>query len=271
MTFALTNQLLNPSKNHRIVASLVLYQNDAQMLRKLLSSIAHTPLDITLFVVDNSPTAELSSIFKDIEYVEYSHNPANPGFGTSHNLAISKIKGAEYYAVLNPDVYFSPEVIPELIDYLDHNIDIGLIQPKICFPNGVIQCLCKRYPSLFVLFVRRFVPKQLHFLCQSYLDWFEMKDMGYDKITDVTYLSGCFMVFRKEYLDDIGYFDENIFMYFEDADITIRMAEKYRSIFYPHVQVFHYWAKGSYTSWRLALINIQSAFYFFCKHGWKII
>ena len=48
-----------------------------------------------------------------------------------------------------------------------------------------------------------------------------MRDVGYDKITDVIYLSGCFMLFRKEYLDEIGYFDENIFMYFEDADITI--------------------------------------------------
>ena len=131
--------------------------------------------------------------------------------------------------------------------------------------------LCKRYPSLFILFARRFLPKQLHFLFQNYLDWFEMRDMGYDKITDVIYLSGCFMLFRKKYLDEIGYFDENIFMYFEDADITIRMSEKYRSVFYPHVQVFHHWAQGSYSSWKLALINIQSALYFFRKHGWKII
>ena len=260
---------MNIKKN--IVASLVLYENDYKMIERLLSSISQTQLLIKLLVVDNSPTAKLSSTFSDVHYVDYHHNPSNPGFGASHNLAISKIENADYYIVLNPDVYFQPEVIPELIDFLDTNVDVGLIQPKICFPNGDTQYLCKRYPSLFILFSRRFIPKQLHFIFQNYLDWFEMRDMGYDKITDVIYLSGCFMVFRKKYLDEIGYFDENIFMYFEDADITLRMSQKYRSIFYPHVQVFHHWAQGSYTSWKLALINIQSAFYFFRKHGWKII
>jgi GT2 family glycosyltransferase len=259
------------NKNKKIVASLVLYNNEPLMIYQLLSSISNTILDITLYVVDNSPTAELSELFVNIKCARYYHTPSNPGFGASHNFAISKIKDADYHIVLNPDVYFAPEVIPKLIDYLDENIDVGLIQPKICFPNGDTQYLCKQYPSLFILFARRFMPKQLHFLFQSYLDWFEMRDMGYDKITDITYLSGCFMLFRKKYLDEIGYFDENIFMYFEDADITIRMSEKYRSVFYPHVQVFHHWAQGSYSSWKLALINIQSAFYFFRKHGWKII
>jgi GT2 family glycosyltransferase len=264
---------VNPTidRRSRIGASLVLYENDIQMLKKLLSSIASTPLTIDLVVVDNSPTANLSVLFKDIKYIQYYHDPTNPGFSTSHNRAISYIQDTDYCVILNPDIYFGPEVIPELINYLDRHAEIGLIQPKICFPNGDIQYLCKRYPSLFILFFRRFVPKPLHFLFQSHLDWFEMKDMEYDKIVDVTYLSGCFMLFRKKYLDEIGCFDENIFMYFEDADITIRMAEKYRSVFYPHVQVFHYWAKGSYNSWKLALVNVQSAIYFFCKHGWKII
>jgi GT2 family glycosyltransferase len=262
---------VNPTLDRRIGASLVLYKNDIQMLQSLLSSIANTPLKIELFIVDNSPTAELSTIFKDIKYIHYSHNPTNPGFSVSHNKAISNIKDTDYCIVLNPDVYFGAEVIPELIKYLDQNTEIGLIQPKICFPNGDIQYLCKRYPSLFILLIRRFVPKFLHVLFQEYLDWFEMKDMEYSKIVDVVYLSGCFMVFRKKYLDEIGHFDENIFMYFEDADITIRMAEKYRSVFYPHVQVFHYWTRGSYSSWKLALVNVKSAFYFFCKHGWKII
>ena len=259
------------NKYKKVFASLVLYKNDPLMIEKLLLSIHDTQLEIKLFVVDNSPTSELSKIFISTNYVDYYHNPFNPGFGASHNLTISKIKDADYHIVLNPDVYFSPEVIPELIDYLDNNTDVGLIQPKICFPNGDTQYLCKRYPSLFILFARRFLPKLLHFFFQSYLDWFEMRDMEYDKIADVIYLSGCFMLFRRKYLDEIGYFDENIFMYFEDADITIRMAKKYRTVFYPHVQVFHHWAQGSYTSWKLALINIQSAFYFFKKHGWKII
>jgi GT2 family glycosyltransferase len=253
--------------------SLVLYKNDSEILSQTLSSISNSLIPYRMSIVDNSPTSELQDLCIKFPNVDYYHNPSNPGFGASHNMAIDKLHSekAPYHLILNPDVYFTPNTISELIKYLEQNEDIGLIQPKICFPDGATQYLCKRYPSLFVLFLRRFIPKQLHFLFKNYLDWFEMRDMGYDKITDVIYLSGCFMLFRKEYLDEVGYFDENIFMYFEDADITLRMSKKYRTIFYPHVQIFHYWAQGSYNSWRLALINIQSAFYFFQKHGLKII
>ena len=59
-------------------------------------------------------------------------------------------------------------------------------------------------------------------------------------------------------------------MYLEDADINLRMAKKYKTVFYPHVHIFHHWAKGSYKSLKLTIINIQSAIYFFNKHGWKI-
>jgi GT2 family glycosyltransferase len=256
-----------------LTASLVLYQNAPNIVGETLSSISDTLVEYRLCVVDNSPTNELQDLCTRFPNVEYYHNPSNPGFGSGHNIAIlrSNAEAAPYHLILNPDLYFEPHVIPELIDYLKQHNDIGLIQPKICFPSGDTQYLCKRYPSLLVLFIRRFIPKKLHFLFANYLDYFEMKDTGYNKVFDAIHLSGCFMLFRKKCLDEIGYFDENLFMYFEDVDITIRMSKKYRSVYYPYVQVFHYWARGSHNSWQLAIAHIQAAFYFFCKHGWKII
>jgi GT2 family glycosyltransferase len=257
----------------KLTVSLVLYQNAPKIVSETLSSITNTLIEYKLCIIDNSPTPKLQALCINFPYIEYYHNPSNPGFGTAHNMAILKLNSEEapYHLILNPDLYFEPSVIPALINYLEQHHEIGLIQPKICFPSGKTQNLCKRYPSLLVLFIRRFIPKQLHFPFRDYLDYFEMKDMGYNKIADPIHLSGCFMLFRKKYLDEIGYFDEIFFMYFEDVDITIRMSAKYRSVFYPYVQVFHYWARGSHTSWRLAIAHARSAFYFFCKHGWKII
>ncbi|AFY32513.1 glycosyltransferase [Calothrix sp. PCC 7507] len=254
----------------KITASLVLYENNYNMLRQAIMSTINTALKIHLYIVDNSPKPELETVFKDLDVSYYYNNGNNIGFGKAHNLAISQSGISDYHLVINPDIYFDSNVIIKLIDYLENHPDIGLIQPKIYFPNGDIQYLCKRYPTLFALFVRRFIPKKLHFLLKNYLDWYEMRDMGYENIENVIYLSGCFMLFRRKYLDEIGYFDENIFMYLEDADITLRMAKKYRTVFYPHVHIFHHWAKGSYKSLKLTLINIQSAIYFFNKHGWKL-
>ena len=236
-------------------------------------SLLNTPIKISLSVVDNSPSPELAKIFDtlnafDVDY--FYNNGLNFGFGKAHNLALGRGKEYDYHLVMNPDVYFEPNVLVELVNYLEENLDVGLIQPKIYYPHGEIQYLCKRYPSVFLLFARRFIPKPLQKLFKNYLDWYEMRDIGYERIIDVPYLSGCFMLLRRKYLDEIGFFDDNIFMYLEDADLTLRMSQKYRSIFYPHVHIYHHWAKGSYKSFRLMLVTIQSSFYLFRKHGWRI-
>ena len=229
-------------------ASLVLYKNDQNVLLQTLSSLINTPIDCTLSIVDNSPTDELRDLCNKFINVDYLYNPSNPGFGASHNIAILKSVSSDYHLILNPDAYFDSDVIPELLGYMNKNPDVGLIQPKICFPEGDIQYLCKRYPTFFAMLGRRFVPKSLQPLIKSYSDWYEMRDMGYDKISEVVYLSGCFMLFRTAYLREIGCFDDKFFMYLEDADITLRMSKKYKTIFYPHVQIFHHWARGSYRS-----------------------
>jgi GT2 family glycosyltransferase len=257
----------------KLGASLVLYKNDPEMIREAIASLNATPVDFRLVVVDNSPSDQLSSLIDtfDQSKVDYFHNHGmNLGFSKAHNIAISKLAECDYYLVMNPDIYFDPKLIVELLDYLDKNQEVGLVQPKICFPDGQLQYLCKRYPTFFALFARRFIPAIFQSTVKNYIDWYEMRDSGYNQIIDVPYLSGCFMLFRKQYLDQIGYFDENIFMYLEDADITLRMSQAYRSVFYPHVQIFHHWARGSHKSLRLTFVTIQSAFYFFSKHGWKL-
>ncbi|MBD2353375.1 glycosyltransferase family 2 protein [Tolypothrix sp. FACHB-123] len=254
-----------------LTASLVVYKNNPEMIKDAVNSLLNTSIEVKLYVIDNSPSPDLKNIFYNLNNVDYHYNNGNNlGFGKAHNVALSLLPDSDYHLVLNPDVFFENNVIPELIKYLEHNQDIGLISPKIYYPSGEIQYLCKNYPSLFLLFARRFIPQTFQFLMKNYLARYEMRETGYKEVMNVTYLSGCFMFFRRKYLDEIGYFDENIFMYLEDADITLRMAKKYRTVFYPYVHIVHHWAKGSYKSFKLTLINIQSAFYFFNKHGWKL-
>lgn len=252
-------------------ASLVTYRNDILMLKQLLDSFQKIPISSVLIVIDNSPTPELRDFFVLYDDVIYHHmNGENLGFGKAHNLALSKTPFSPYHLVLNPDIYFDENVVPELLDYLENNSEIGLIQPKVLFPDGQLQYLCKRYPTFLTFFVRRFIPKRFQFFIQKRMDWYEMRDTGYDQIMDVPVLSGCFMLFRREYLDEVGYFDDEMFMYCEDFDLTLRMARKYRTVFYPYVHVFHHWNRGSHKSLKLTWVFIRSAIYFFNKHGWRI-
>ena len=85
---------------------------------------------------------------------------------------------------------------------------------------------------------------------------------------NVPYLSGCFMLLRSEALKKVGLFDERFFMYPEDIDLTRRIREHYRTIFYPHVSVIHNHAQGSYKSKKLLWIHIINLIKYFNKWGW---
>ena len=85
---------------------------------------------------------------------------------------------------------------------------------------------------------------------------------------DVPYLSGCFMLLRNDCLRKIGLFDENIFLYTEDIDLTRRIHKHYRTVFYPDVSIYHIHERGSYKSLVPFLIHLRSAVKYFNKWGW---
>jgi GT2 family glycosyltransferase len=85
---------------------------------------------------------------------------------------------------------------------------------------------------------------------------------------NIPYLSGCFMLLRTSVLKEIGFFDERIFMYIEDADLTRRIHQRYKTVFYPDATIYHNYAKGSYKNFKLMLYNMHGAIIYFTKWGW---
>ena len=75
-----------------LTISVVTYRNDVTELMQTINSALNTKLNIRLYIIDNSPTNELESLFTDPR-VEYTFNGANVGFGAGHNIAIKKVLG----------------------------------------------------------------------------------------------------------------------------------------------------------------------------------
>jgi len=255
----------------KISISIVSYNSDRVIGDCLDSIFKHIKnVQYEIIIVDNGSTDNTVKIIKNnFKNVKLIKNDKNIGFGAAHNIAIKLGKG-KYHLVINPDIIFTENSIEKLLNFMEKNPDVGLISPKIVFPDGTIQYLCKRLPCLFDLCIRRFTPGFIQKLFKKRIDFFEMKDTGYNKIMDVYYLSGSFMLFRKSVLEKIGGFDENFFMYFEDADITHRIGEISRALFYPYTSVMHLWERGSHENIKLLLISLVSTVKYFNKWGWKI-
>jgi GT2 family glycosyltransferase len=218
-----------------------------------------------LILVDNSPDDKLRDIIKD-EKVSYIFTGRNLGFGRAHNLAIRQIiKRTDFHLVINSDISFSSKVLSTLINYMKNHPDVGQIMPKVLSPNGEIQYLCKLLPTPLDLIFRRFLPGGLF---QKRREKFELRFSGYNRIMEVPYLSGCFMLLRTVALEQVGNFDERFFMYPEDIDLTRRINAKFRTIYFPEVHIFHHHAKESYKNNRMLFIHIINMIKYFNKWGW---
>lgn len=256
--------------NILLSSCIVLYNNDIKVLKQTINSFLNTELSVRLILIDNSPLDDLKILQTD-NRIEYIHNPSNPGFGAAHNIAIKKSYelNSTYHLVLNPDVYFKKGTLEMICDFMDKNLNIGQLMPKVTYPNGEFQYLCKTNPTLFDLFARGFMPNIIKNIFQKRMDRYEYKDHDYeDVIFDIPYLSGCFMFLRTETLKKVGFFDDKIFMYLEDADLTRRFLEVSRTVYFPKAHIFHHFAKLTHKKVKFKWITVQSAFVYFNKWGW---
>jgi GT2 family glycosyltransferase len=248
-------------------ASIVVYKNAVEILEKTIESFLRSTLDSKLYIVDNSPTDRLKTLVNDPRII-YRFNNKNVGFGAGHNTILREILNeTKYHIILNPDVYFEEGVIQKLYAFMNQHSEIGQLMPKVLYPDGRLQPLCKLLPSPQTLIKRRFFNFYKSSLEKENYRY-ELRFSGYDKIMDVPFLSGCFMFLRTEALKKVGLFDERFFLYTEDADLSRRIHKHYRTVYFPRATIYHHYQRGSYRNFWLTWCNIQSAIRYFNKWGW---
>jgi len=251
-----------------LTGSIVLYNNSKQEVHAAVRSFLQVRMEKSLYLVDNS-SRRTSLDPETASLITHIHNQANLGFGAGHNIALQRALNNQqcpYHLVLNPDVSFEPGVITELIAFMEANEDVGLVAPKIRYPDGNLQYLCKLLPTPWDLIGRRFFPflpasKQRNRL-------YEMRFTDYERIMDIPFLSGSFMLLRTQAIQEAGMFDERYFLYMEDADLCRRIGEKYRTVHYPRVSVTHAYKKASYKKLKHLYQHMRSAVVYFNKWGW---
>jgi GT2 family glycosyltransferase len=251
-----------------ITASIVLYNTEESQLSRVLNCIIQSSVFDRVVIVDNSPTNSDSKLLH-LPHVTYIHAGKNLGYGAGHNIAIREIiDQSEFHFVLNPDIYFEPEAIHQMIARMRQDESIGQLMPKVVYPDGSLQYLCKLIPTPCDLFIRRFLRGPLKELARKKAENFELRFTCYNREMNVPYLSGCFMLFRVEALKEVGLFDERFFMYPEDVDITRRMHAQYRTLFFPKATIVHDHARESYKSKKMLWIHLTNLFKYFNKWGW---
>lgn len=266
-------------------ASLVLYKPDLATLERTLFALQEAgrvaredrELLLELTLVDNSCDAALHQHLGEwLEArraampdwaVHLLRSPGNVGYGRGNNLVIEEVR-SDYHLVVNPDLFLAPDALREALRFLEDNPETGLLTPAVFGEDGERHFLCKRHPTLLVMFLRSFSPKWLQSWFGPTLAEFEMLDCDYDKpIFDVEYPTGACMFFRTSVLRQIRGFDPDYFLHYEDADIGRRALQVARVIYVPKVRVVHQWARDTHRSWRSRLVTVRSGWLYWRKWG----
>lgn len=248
----------------KVSVSIVTHKTPVDELNNALSSLRRENVG-RIFIIDNSPDDSLKEFCRGKDLI-YTHVD-NRGFGAGHNIAIRRAiaEGFKYHLVLNADVRWNSDVIRILTEIMDSDSEIGLVSPRVVYPDGTLQYSCRLLPTPIDLVCKRFLPEKVS---ENRMKRYLLKEADHKKSFFPSYMTGCFLLFRIEALEDIGLFDERFFMYPEDIDITRRIHSKWKTRFSPEAEIIHDHKAASRRNLKMMRIHISNMIKYFNKWGW---
>jgi len=235
------NKLLNfvhiepctlPTSNDTLptVSIVILNYNGKGFLEACLSSLQRLnyPKEaMEIVLVDNGSndgsTDFVRKKFPDVEIVELKRNI---GFSAGNNVGIKKSKGA-FVAILNNDTVVDENWLIEMVKLMLKDPSIGIVAPKILFAKDPQRI---NNAGSFPLTNGWVVDRGIY-----------EKDKGqYDQVEEVFAACGAAMLCRRAMLEEVGGFDERLFAYFEDTDLSWRARLRgWKIVYTPYAVVYH--------------------------------
>jgi GT2 family glycosyltransferase len=216
-----------------VISIIILNHNGMKYIQQCIESVLKSEYDnFELLVVDNDSTDKSLDIikteFNDDDRIKVIRSNKNLGFAAGNNIGARHAKG-DYIVLLNIDTLVHPKWLRELITVMECDPAIGVAQPKLLLlDNKSLFDSAGDYLDFYGFSFRRGG------------EWLE-KDVGqYDTIHDIFSARGAALVTRKEIVQQIGLFDDDYFLDFEDIDFCwrVRLYGK-RVVFVPNSIVYH--------------------------------
>lgn len=181
-------------------------------------------IDSRVVVVDNySEDDSIAIISKWIadnncsSFVEIVDSGFNGGFASGNNFGISRIKST-YYLLLNSDTLIRKHSIREMLKAMDEDDQIGLLSPRLEWPDSLPQESCFRYHTP----ISEMIASSGTGIVLKLFSRFEVAHRISQASADYDWVSFACVLVRGQAFTDIGLLDDDFFMYFEDVDFCYR-------------------------------------------------
>jgi GT2 family glycosyltransferase len=188
--------------------------------------------DFEIIVVDNdSPDDSVLQLRKQLHDIDIISSGSNRGYAGGINFSIqtAKKKQPEYILVINNDTVVHSGFLDHLVAALEEN-------KKAAAACGTIYCYHDRMRIWYA--GGRFIPWRglaVHDQRNTLLAPEKLNG-----VRRVSFITGCLVLFRVSYLEDIGVEDERFFMYLDDIELSARILTKgYDLLYVPKAIVYH--------------------------------
>lgn len=221
---------------------IIVNTNTKRLVCECLESIyRHPPASsFEILVVDNASTdGSCEAIEAQFTGVRLIRNGRNLGFSEGNNRALEVARG-ENLLLLNSDTVVLPGSLDKLLEAMAADRSVGIVAPKLIYPDGTLQMSYGPIPNLFVAFCtffdvkRLFPPTARRAMRRSglsalagnsaagYLGWYSGQAPETHFIDRRTYVTAACILIRRKCYEQVGGLDPGFFMYVDDADYSLR-------------------------------------------------
>ena len=232
-----------------ITIIIVSYKSQKMIIRNL-EIIKKFPT----IIINNSRSDKFNTLIDDFKNIKLITPDLNLGYGRANNLGVNQSK-TPYFLIINPDILLNEKLINTLYStFLNYNDDIGVVGPSLYDSN------MKRRTNGSISHVKKIRGRKL----SSSINNIPEDNMCCD------FLVGCCLFMKKDFFIELGGFDKDFFMYFEDNDLCDRIIKNGKTVVeVPSAKVIHLEKssskKNSFQNYKLAIIHKISEYIYLKK------
>ncbi len=227
--------------NRPTVSVVIVNWNTREILRDCLRTVYEQTKEVEfeVIVVDNaSADGSADMVRTAFPRALLLANSTNRGFAAANNQGLEVAKG-RYVLLLNSDTLVLDGAIDKMVRFAEAHPEAAATACQVLNPDRTVQSTCFRFPSalnllLAALYLNKLFPRN-RFCGRERMTWWDGQDAR-----PVDVVAGCFMLVRREAIEQVGVLDESYFMYGEEADWCYRFWKAgWRVLYTPTAQIVH--------------------------------
>lgn len=250
---------------------VILSWNTRDLLARCLETLAEAekPDGTEVIVIDNaSADGSADMVAERFPDVRLERNDENTGFAKGCNQGI-RLSTGRYVLLLNSDTEVSTDALTRMLAFLDENEEYGAVAPKLVSPDGSTQRSCQAFPGIWTpLFFG--TPLERWFPNSPELKRYFLRGWDQEDERDVDQPPAAVFLVRRSALDEVGLFDERLWLFYNDVDLSRRLRTAgYKTRYLAGVRVLHHIGASTKQFGDFVLEWQRNRLAYFRKHhGW---